>query len=606
MIRVPFWSKVFFILLLTFVVSRESLSQCSPDYPFDPHCSLSTAGLNAALTPVHVPDNATLKFTSVVDHQNAVFRDGFYTRGDYGDPVLYTGLTGNCVANGLVNDNGSCVDVDVSVGGGSWKANLGGIKRTPKIWGCAGNGTTNDAVCLQAAITAVGGGKLYIGSGEMYKSNTGLTSAAQGFELVCDHRWTNGGGGTPSGLRAGVINLTMLTLTGYNHSVKDCTIDMGNNFTIQNTSGAAIRMPSALNGVISQVNILGPCTGIDLSGILATIEKSRITWLDSAPNCYGILLGHDTTGGTTVDARVNNTVIECSLCTTYRPDDGIRIEDCGGCFLNQTDVLTGQNGTHITPGANQDVIWLTAHNAYLADTGTSDGLWIETRAASARVIGLSFSQTWTSSSIGYGVYVSNDGGGIIDGIHFDMHRAYINGAHALYFAAGTNISVTNSDICANGTLTPNSFSGIVVAANINKVTLQGNRIRSACSGNSNQQFSGIYAIGAGDDWLIQNNDLTGNQSAGLTLGGTLTNSRIEGNAGYNPVGAAAITVTASPFTYTAGPAPESVYVKGGTVSAVTIGAQTACTASPCQLYLGPNETAVVTYTVAPTMAKSIH
>jgi hypothetical protein len=124
MIRVPFSSKILIGLLLTFVISNQALSQCSTDYPFDPHCPLPTAGLNAALTPVHVPDNATLKLTSVVDHQNAVFRDGFYLRGDAGPPLLFTGLVGNCVANGLVDNGGLCVDVDVSAGGGSWKASV--------------------------------------------------------------------------------------------------------------------------------------------------------------------------------------------------------------------------------------------------------------------------------------------------------------------------------------------------------------------------------------------------------------------------------------------------------------------------------------------------
>lgn len=87
---------------------------------------------------------------------------------------------------------------------------------------------------------------------------------------------------------------------------------------------------------------------------------------------------------------------------------------------------------------------------------------------------------------------------------------------------------------------------------------------------------------------------------------TGTHNVITNLGGYNPVGASTITVGASPFTYTAGLSPESVYITGGTVSGVTVGGVTACAASPCSLSLGPNESAVVTYTGTPTMVKSVH
>jgi hypothetical protein len=94
---------------------------------------------------------------------------------------------------------------------------------------------------------------------------------------------------------------------------------------------------------------------------------------------------------------------------------------------------------------------------------------------------------------------------------------------------------------------------------------------------------------------------------GGILKGTLTgtHNEIRNVTGYNPVGQAAITVGASPFTYTAGSSPETVYISGGTVSNIKVGSTTVGTASPMQLTLAPNQAITVTYTVAPAMVKDV-
>jgi hypothetical protein len=126
-------------------------------------------------------------------------------------------------------------------------------------------------------------------------------------------------------------------------------------------------------------------------------------------------------------------------------------------------------------------------------------------------------------------------------------------------------------------------------------------------------FTGDFAQGIGNittdtnHAVIINNYFYGTYAAVInTVADLGTGSRIEGNAGYNPVGASTITVGASPYTYTAGVSPETVYVSGGTISSITIQGGTAGPVSPCSIPLGPNEAIVVTYTVAPTMTKMVH
>jgi hypothetical protein len=87
--------------------------------------------------------------------------------------------------------------------------------------------------------------------------------------------------------------------------------------------------------------------------------------------------------------------------------------------------------------------------------------------------------------------------------------------------------------------------------------------------------------------------------------GTIGTAIVRNNPGYNPVGPSAVTVAASPMTYTAGASPEVLYVKGGTVTTITKGGITLAAVTDQAISLAPNQACVITYTVAPTMAKDV-
>jgi hypothetical protein len=72
----------------------------------------------------------------------------------------------------------------------------------------------------------------------------------------------------------------------------------------------------------------------------------------------------------------------------------------------------------------------------------------------------------------------------------------------------------------------------------------------------------------------------------------------------NPIGVSAITVGASPYTYTnADGVREAIYIRGGTVSDISKNALTIFTTTPATIWLEPGETVIITYTVVPTMLK---
>jgi hypothetical protein len=110
---------------------------------------------------------------------------------------------------------------------------------------------------------------------------------------------------------------------------------------------------------------------------------------------------------------------------------------------------------------------------------------------------------------------------------------------------------------------------------------------------------------------IQGNTFT-TVTSPIVNGSPAQNHRIESNKGYNPVGTSTPGVGASPFTYHAGPSPETLYIVGGSgVSNISTQGVTIATATsptlPVTLDLGPNETVTITYsTTAPFMNRIIH
>lgn len=80
---------------------------------------------------------------------------------------------------------------------------------------------------------------------------------------------------------------------------------------------------------------------------------------------------------------------------------------------------------------------------------------------------------------------------------------------------------------------------------------------------------------------------------------------VRDNAGYVP-SVATPSVGSSPFTYTAGIHAESVYVKGGTVSAIAIGGQTVFSSTDKVVMLAPGQSAIITYSSAPTLVVVRH
>ena len=182
------------------------------------------------------------------------------------------------------------------------------------------------------------------------------------------------------------------------------------------------------------------------------------------------------------------------------------------------------------------------------------------------------------------------------GVYIEEQSSYVNvignvitgtnSSGAGVYVAGDTPGPSVKHIAINSNMLSGNVFGILVSAQATYVTAANNDI-SLCS----QSFPGTNLI-----LPTSNVEITDN------LG-------FNGNAASQDV--SAVTVGASPFVYTAGPRPESIYIQGGTVSAVVKfagGSSTGinlATVSPTAVRMSPNSQIAIVYTVAPTVIRDI-
>ena len=222
---------------------------------------------------------------------------------------------------------------------------------------------------------------------------------------------------------------------------------------------------------------------------------------------------------------------------------------------------------------------------------------------------------------------SNDNAGIVLGTNgytnFGCKKSTIVNNHCNNNSA-TGIQVdSSSDIIVTGNMCMNNGQDAVLVIRLRdgihlscashdceRITISGNDCSDDQGVGVTQQYgiilSTYFGASSFTDINIIDNITVDNETAGVLAQGTNTAVVVKDNNGYNPVGVSAITVTASPFTYTAGASPETVYISGGTVNPIVKGGVTLFVNTGHSVELSPLQSVVVTYSGAPTMNKDIH
>jgi hypothetical protein len=164
---------------------------------------------------------------------------------------------------------------------------------------------------------------------------------------------------------------------------------------------------------------------------------------------------------------------------------------------------------------------------------------------------------------------------------------------------GAKLAFNSSNVSpVTGTL--NTYPGILIGGTSSGVVVTG--CRSGDAATSTFQRHGIQIDTGATNFIVSNNDVRDNATSGIADGSTATNGFVLGNNGYTG-NLSAFVAGSSPYTYTAGHSPESVYIYGGTVSSITLGGATVFSSTDRTVHLGPNQSVVITHSAAPTILK---
>lgn len=450
-------------------------------------------------------------------------------------------------------------------------------------YGADSSGVSDSAAAFTAAVAALpaNGGTIYVPAG------TYLVSIAITFDkpiLLLG-----------AGAKATTIKTTSATADLIIFDVAYCQIEkVCFDSTVTRTAGSYVRMTkNVIRSRVRDFTMLNGFTGI--TGVCVDsvwIDTGDI--FDTAINGYGIRLIGDGVTPAGNDIYINKVTMSGA---TNQAAAGIQITNNGAINITDCDIIRHGNSLSIEPGNGEVATSIYCLNSYF-DSATN-GAWIAP-TGTGTVEGIRFTSCWLGNQSGYGIVVGS--GGTIGGIELISCFVSDNATGGVLLSGGSDFHMIGGYISAQ---TSGVGNGVTVAANVNAFHFLGTRIGNGYLKNGNN--IGIFiTAGTSNEYSIIGCDLTGNTVSNLTDGGTGTNKKIANNIG-TPVGTgSAITVTTSPFTYTAGAYPETIYVTGGTVSLIVTQGVGVFASTEKTIDLGAGESVNVTYSSIPLMYKVIH
>lgn len=490
-----------------------------------------------------VSTNAALKNLKSAEFTSA-WRLGFYAADD-SPRVVYKSTNSACSLNSGNGDNGSQIKL---ADGNCAIADFARGPPTSMIWGALGNGSSDDAFAVQAAVSALQGTGHSLSLGEHRYGVASTINLTGSLEIFGGNRGNPNTLAPVSGFIPLTVNMTVLSLssTSGGSNLHDFSIFAGP--TGIPTAGSWIVL-NGNNTTIRRLFLESPCGAIDeQSGNSNIIEDNEINNYAKA-GCIAVKIGSRTTGGNTIGTRVLHNVIAGSQSTPA--EAGIAIYDSGGGSFFDNDVLYSTWGTKIIPGAKQIVQWSTWTGDQGGDSNVSGNLLIDPQTATSIVEGLQFTGSWSSNaSAGPPLIIRNTGGGKINNVHFVGHRFYANGNNdAADILAGINIEFDASQFCLGG----NSHTGISakVGSAVTSVAFR-NSLFGNCNGSSTG--AGVSATGTGIS--VASSDtrvtITGNNfisaATPLSLTGNSCCAVISGNQGLDNANAPSVIAAATTIT----------------------------------------------------------
>lgn len=449
-----------------------------------------------------------------------------------------------------------------------------------KDFGAVGDGVTDDTVSIVAAIAAA--------SASTYKRTvlfpagiyliTTLGNIPANVMLVGENRKT-------SVLRTSSAIANVMSLNGQRVEVRNLTIDA----SVARTDGYYIDITTNASVItIREVDLLAPFVGIRIPDPVALVN---ITDVDIENTVATTGRGIDVEGGFAV--HIDHLV--CRV-TGSKPFAHINVTNVEDLTIVNSQLISGISNLNIAPGTDQNIGLIYVVSSQF-DNATNESIRIApTTGGNVREVYIQ--SPWIFGAT-YGVRATTIGGGGIDSIHVANSLLIPPGVGAgtgIEADGANNVIITGCRIGGfnNGVRLNNMFSGCIGHNKIGPHGLYG------------ANAVGLIVTGATHKTAVVGNLLTDNTLAVDLTGLTGANNVFTSNVGYPTEAPSGIVVGASPFTYTAGPSPETVYINEGTVSLIEVDSVGVLQSTGHAVSLRPNQALRVTYSVTPSMVKSIN
>lgn len=451
-------------------------------------------------------------------------------------------------------------------------------------------GTTSDAAWIAAkAALPSGGGKVYV--------PPGLPTFANPLDLPSNVTLEGDGqGGTT--VRTASATGDVITATGVSKAkIKYLSLDS----TVTRTAGNAIKFSGASQCDVEYVDMANQFVGVEIDGASSVIRVSKGKWINFVPtNGIGALIQ----GGN--DHYFSEVVIDNPNAS--QPFAGMRVLAVSGLWVRDIDFIHSGKGFLSDPGAGQTVeaLWMTA---CAFDTCSDRGIYLRPASATAVMDSLHWIGCWAASNTADGLLLDSAAGASVGAIRFVALRLIDNGQHGanLFSSVYSDVDFDNCDFSGNSNPnhggTSGLSSGVHVAAGVSGWSVRNSRSRPMANRLNSQAWGILVDAGASANYTIENNDVRGNVTGGISDGGTGVGRWVKANKGYAPVSRSG-AAGASPWTYTNNDGyPEilmltavnglSAMTYKGTAAAITLG---------IPYYLNPDDSMVLTWaTTAPTI-----
>lgn len=500
-----------------------------------------------------------------------------------------------------------------------------------KDFGAAGTALVDDTAAIQAAINYAGtmattspytGAEIYFPPGQYLVSST-LNISYGNITL------RGAGNGRSTLVRNAAYGDTIyIDNTAIIENVTISGLTMYHDISLSRVmSGAHIHAIAPLHFVVENCNLQNGAYGIQMAGgVYVYINNCHLQgqYLSGSPaqnSTVGLYFTPTTnTGAVPVPTIVNVTNTQIAAAWV-----NVNAAYQYGCVINAAEEVHFTNCTfnsgpitnlYLQQLATNDPILEVTFTTCFFDVSQAYNVWINGSAGNGsnvisrvRFIGCGFNGENVVPpvlpGVGLQVDATNRGGAFPQCLqNLDVigctFQAFYNSAMVL---SGSDINIQGCTIYDNNQSNAVAGNGITVGAASKRVSISNNNIGNVAP--SSLQKYGVQIDNGATDFVISDNDLTNNTTAGLIDNSTATNKRITGNLGFNGNRAAVSpTMVASTVDYT-NPYGSPCYVSvfGGTVTSVKLNgtqifASTGTGFNP--IVVGPSDVLNLTYSVAPS------